>query len=121
MSFEMDGIVQYEQEELQALLEDKNKKQIIIDVRELDEYDAGHIPTIPLIPLQQLPVLIEQFDKEREYIFVCRSGNRSQQAAMFFQQHGFAKVANYSDGMLGWSGDTVTGLEKVIKDVAELY
>lgn len=120
MSYELDGIVQYEQEELQSFLQEEDRSQIIIDVREPEEYNAGHIPTVPLIPLQQLPLLIEQFDKEQDYIFVCRSGNRSQQAALFFKQHGF-KAANYEGGMLAWSGDVATGLEKVIQDVKELY
>lgn len=120
MSYEIDGIVQYEQEELQSFLQEKEREKVIIDVREREEYNAGHIPTVPLIPLQQLPALIEQFDKECEYIFVCRSGNRSQQAAMFFRHHGF-NAANYEGGMLGWGGDVATGLEKVIQEVKELY
>lgn len=120
MSYEINGIVQYDQEELQSFLQEKDSKKIIIDVRETFEYNAGHIPTVPLIPLQQLPELIEQFDKEREYIFVCRSGNRSQQAAMFFRHHGL-NAANYESGMIGWNGDIATGLEKVIQDVKELY
>src|SRR5690606_26471434 len=121
MSYEIAGIKQYEAHELKEILETKEPNQVIIDVREPEEYDAAHIPNVPLIPLQQLPTFVDQLDKNYEYIFVCRSGNRSQHAALFLKQSGFSNVSNYADGMLGWTGDVKTGMEKVVQDVADLY
>ena len=121
MAFEKEGINQIEFEELEKIVAKKDREQIIIDVRELDEYEEAHIPGIPLIPMHNFPNLISEFDKEKEYIFVCRSGGRSQNVAKFFKENGFDKVNNYSGGMLAWQSDKNTGLEKVVNDVEELY
>lgn len=121
MAFEIDGIKQYDYRELQEIVNKKEKDPIIIDVREPEEYIEGHIPNIPLIPMQQLPAMIEDFDTEKEYIFVCRSGSRSQNVARYLKENGFQKVHNYAEGMLGWEGDIATGMENVVKDVKELY
>lgn len=121
MAFEKEGIAQIEFEELQKIVEDKDRAQVIIDVREPDEYDEGHIPGIPLIPMHTIPAVISEFDKDKEYIFVCRSGGRSQNVAKFFIENGFDKVTNYAGGMLAWDADKNTGLEKVITNIEELY
>ncbi|WP_209121864.1 rhodanese-like domain-containing protein [Alkalihalobacillus sp. BA299] len=121
MSFEVDGIKQVEFEELQSIVKAGKAEPIVIDVREPEEYVEGHINKIPLIPMHNLPALIDDFDKDKEYIFVCRSGNRSQNVALFFKDCGFEKVCNYSGGMLAWEGELATGMENVISDVKELY
>lgn len=121
MSYEKEGITQIEFEELQKLVEEKQKDQIIIDVREPDEYDEGHIPNIPLIPMHTIPAIISEFDKDKEYIFVCRSGGRSQNVAKFFKENGFDKVNNYAGGMLAWEAPKNTGLENVVQNVGDLY
>ncbi|WP_216828352.1 rhodanese-like domain-containing protein [Alkalihalobacterium elongatum] len=121
MSYELDGIKQIPFNELQEIINEGKPEPIIIDVREPEEYVEGHITNIPLIPMHNLPALISEFEKDKEYIFVCRSGNRSQNVALFFKDHGFEKVANYAGGMLGWQGEISTGLERVISEVKELY
>lgn len=86
----------------------------IIDVRELEEYQEGHIPGIPLLPMGEIPDHIDQFDKEAEYILVCRSGRRSLEVSKYFQSEGIPKVHNYAGGMLAWEADVVDGPEHVI-------
>jgi len=49
----------------------------IIDVREQDEYDAGHIPHVPLYPLSEFPEVTEKLAKDNVYHIICRSGGRS--------------------------------------------
>ncbi|MCL6592413.1 MAG: rhodanese-like domain-containing protein [Alicyclobacillus sp.] len=106
MPFELDGIPQYSAEELQQVLRDHSAK--VIDVRTQEEYRAGHIPGVPLRPMQELPTWMPELDPQQPYVFVCRSGNRSQRVALFLKEAGFAHVANFSGGMLAWPGETVS-------------
>ncbi|MER2108303.1 MAG: rhodanese-like domain-containing protein [Solibacillus sp.] len=93
----------------------KGEDIYVMDVRELEEYTEGHIPGIPLLPKGEVPGVIEQFDKDAEYIIVCRSGRRSLDVAKLFQQEGISKVHNYLGGMLEWPYEVATGPEHVIE------
>lgn len=77
---------------------------VIIDVREPDEFAAGHIPGAVLIPLGSLEQLLSTLDSEQSYLLVCRSGNRSGQAAQIMVEDGFRQVKNLRGGMNAWSG-----------------
>lgn len=89
----------------QAML--KEGKAVFIDVREQYEYDAGHIPGITLIPLGTLGEKLPTLDKTKTYVIVCRSGNRSGQAARLMLANGFKTVYNMSGGMNAWRGEVV--------------
>ncbi|MFC6331022.1 rhodanese-like domain-containing protein [Paenibacillus septentrionalis] len=88
--------------EIQRLLED-NQKLNLIDVREVDEVAAGKIPGALHIPLALLEFRMQELDKSKEYIMLCRSGGRSSRAAEFLAYHGF-NVINMTGGMLDWEG-----------------
>ncbi|SDZ02256.1 Rhodanese-related sulfurtransferase [Evansella caseinilytica] len=120
MSFDQDGIKQIDADELKEILQMKEVDTIVIDVREPEEYEASHIPGVPLLPMHSIPLLLDGFDKETEYVFVCRSGNRSQNVAMFMRENGFHQVTNYNGGMLSWDGETTAGPEKHILSTEEL-
>lgn len=111
MAFELDGVQQIDAAELKQLIDDK-KNVKIIDVREPHEYTAGHIPGIPLIPMQQVPQHVGELDKDADYVLVCRSGNRSHHVAKFLQQQGFGKVTNFNGGMLSWPYEVKEGMDK---------
>lgn len=81
----------------------------IIDVREPQEYAAGHIPGAELIPLEQIPNAIYSLDRTQEVVFVCRSGARSQRVCEFLSAKGFSNVANLKGGMLQWPGRVERG------------
>lgn len=76
----------------------------LIDVREVDEVQAGHIPGIKHIPLGLLEFRMHELDKKTPYIMICRSGGRSGQATAFLESHGY-NVTNMSGGMLEWTGE----------------
>ncbi|MBP2000678.1 rhodanese-related sulfurtransferase [Paenibacillus shirakamiensis] len=116
MSTLIDGVSHVDREELFDLLHNDERKALIIDVRELDEYEEGHIPQVPLIPMGEIAAYVNEFDKDREYVFVCRSGKRSFEVARFFQSQGFEHVHNYYGGMLNWDKDIVSGPENVVED-----
>lgn len=121
MAFEQEGISQFEYEELKELLDEKKKSPIVLDVRQVEEYTEKHIPGVPLIPMNEVVDLIDDFDPREEYIFVCRSGRRSQEVAKFFKANGFERVHNYSGGMLAWEGAVNQGEENIVKNVSDLY
>lgn len=80
----------------------------VIDVRTKEEYQSGHIPHVPLRTMQELPDWISELDPQKSYVFVCRSGARSQRVALYLHQNGFDHVANLNGGMMGWDGSVVT-------------
>lgn len=121
MAFMRDGIKQIEVNELKEILKAKPKDVVVIDVREREEYDDFHIPGIPLIPMQTIPNILDDLKPDKEYIFVCRSGNRSHNVARFLKENGIDDVHNFSGGMLTWDDEVRTGLENVITDISKLY
>lgn len=120
MAFEQDGIKQVDKEELKELLKREQRNPIIIDVRELEEYEEAHIPGLPLVPMGTFPTVVDQLEKDQSYLFVCRSGGRSQNVAMYLKSQGFKDVSNYNGGMLAWDGEVKTGAEWIVKDIQEL-
>jgi len=75
----------------------------IIDVREVDEVAAGKIPGAVNIPLGLLEFRMNELDKSKEYVMVCRSGGRSGRATQILESHGYS-VINMAGGMLSYEG-----------------
>jgi rhodanese-related sulfurtransferase len=78
----------------------------LIDVREPDEVAQGTIAGAINIPLAQIPGRLDELDRERRVVLLCRSGNRSGQAAEFLTRAGFTDVVNLAGGMLAFGGPT---------------
>ncbi|MTH55370.1 rhodanese-like domain-containing protein [Bacillus mangrovi] len=78
----------------------------LIDVREDEEVEEGMISTAKHIKMGDIPARAGELDKEKEYIFICRSGRRSENVAAYLQDQGY-KVVNMTGGMLDWKGETV--------------
>ncbi|MGD8192664.1 rhodanese-like domain-containing protein [Brevibacillus ginsengisoli] len=92
-------------EQVETLIQ-RGEKMQIIDVREVYEWNEGHIAQAKLISLGTLPDRLNELDKSTPIIMVCRSGARSWSATEFVQRYGF-EVANMTGGMLAWQGDIV--------------
>jgi rhodanese-related sulfurtransferase len=73
----------------------------LLDVREDDEWTAGHAPDAVHIPLGQLGGLADQVPKDEPVYVICRAGGRSAQATQAMGAQGW-DVTNVSDGMQGW-------------------
>ena len=86
-------------------LVDSNKEVQIIDVRETEEVRSGMIPGALHIPLGLLEFRLQDIDKSKEHIMVCRSGGRSGMASELLESRGY-KVVNMEGGMLDWDGPT---------------
>lgn len=72
---------------------------VVIDVREPHEWAQGTLRGAKKIQLTQLPTALGRLDNQQAVLLVCRSGNRSQHAARFLADQGFATVANLRGGM----------------------
>lgn len=90
--------------EVENLL-NEGKTLNIVDVREADEVANGKIPHAIHIPLGLLEFKVQDLDKSKEYITVCRSGARSGRAAQYLESRGF-NILNMTGGMLAWEGET---------------
>lgn len=84
---------------------DTNKEVSIIDVREAEEVKAGKIPGAVNIPLGLLEFRLQDIDKSKEHIMVCRSGGRSGMASGILESHGY-NIINMEGGMMDWDGPT---------------
>lgn len=90
--------------EVQEKLE--NGEQLnIIDVREVDEVKEGKIPEAIHIPLGLVEFKMNELDKKKQYVMVCRSGARSGRATTYLEGKGF-DVINMDGGMMAYEGKT---------------
>ncbi len=74
----------------------------VLDVRELNEWEDGHIPDATLIPLGQLESRLGEVPEDQEVVIVCRSGNRSAQARDILKNAGFTNITSMAGGMNQW-------------------
>lgn len=83
----------------------------IIDVRELEEWEDGHLEAAKLIPLSAFNERLHEIDFEQDepVYFICRSGARSGRVCDYLETMGY-NVVNVQGGMLGWQGEQKTGL-----------
>ena len=79
-----------------------NPGVFLIDVREPDEYAAGHIPGITLIPMGEVAARLAELPRDKEIIVTCRTGNRSSQIADLLREQGFTNVHNMTGGIVAW-------------------
>jgi rhodanese-related sulfurtransferase len=90
-------------EELKKKLEAGEKLELV-DVREDFEVAQGMIPGAKHIPMNEIPANLEYFDKNKEYIFICRSSHRSGNVCLYLHDQGY-KVCNMIGGMMEWTGE----------------
>lgn len=73
----------------------------LLDVREIDEWTAGHAPVAAHLPLGEVPLRVEELPTDRPVVAICRAGGRSQQAAEFLRRQGVDAI-NLAGGMRAW-------------------
>ena len=83
---------------------------ILLDVREREEYEAGHIAGAKWIPLGELEIRARQeIQRDKRIIVYCRSGRRSLAGAILLCNLGFTNLSNMEGGILSWPFETVVG------------
>lgn len=86
---------------------------LLVDVREPNEFEAGHIPGSILVPLSQFSIADIPDAAGRRVVLSCRSGRRSLTAATMAFDQGLPIDAHYAGGFIDWvaaGGPVETGL-----------
>lgn len=74
---------------------------ILLDVREDDEWAAGHAPTAQHIPLGELAGRLAELPTDNQLYVVCRAGGRSARATAYLNANGWDAI-NIDGGMQSW-------------------
>jgi SulP family sulfate permease len=75
----------------------------LIDVREIYEFEAGHLPGALNIPLAELPQQLAQLAGKGAPVFMCRSGGRSLAACRLALAANIGSPANLEGGLKAWA------------------
>ncbi|MCU1404856.1 MAG: hypothetical protein JWQ43_1159 [Glaciihabitans sp.] len=71
----------------------------LLDVREQDEWDAGHLPAAHLIPMSVIGMRMEEVPTDKDILVICHSGARSERVASALRDVGYNAV-NVTGGMM---------------------
>ena len=101
-----DGYQQIIQDEAKEMMDTQDV--IILDVREQDEYDSGHIPGAVLLPVGSIDedTAAEVISEKNSIVLVyCRSGNRSKTASSALAELGYTNIYEFG-GLNTWPYET---------------
>ena len=74
---------------------------VLIDVRQPDEYEAGHVPGAVLVPLASVPDALDLFVPDGPTYVICKTGARSYRACEFLEDQGLEGI-NVEGGIMAW-------------------
>ena len=97
---------QISQEEAKEMMD--TQEVIILDVREQDEYDSGHIPDAVLLPVGTIDedaAAAAIPEKDSTVLVYCRSGNRSKTASVTLAELGYTNIYEFG-GIKTWPYET---------------
>ena len=107
-------IPQYEEISVQALKQrqDKGERPTILDIREPYEREICQLENSLHIPMQDVSVHLNDFNRDEEIIVHCKSGVRSAQVCDLLLQHGFTKPVNLKGGIMAWAQEVDLHMQK---------
>ncbi len=73
----------------------------VVDVRQPEEYEAGHVPGAKLIPLADVVARVGEFPVDGPVYVICQTGSRSQRAADYYRNLGI-EAYNVGGGTKAW-------------------
>lgn len=74
----------------------------LLDVRDPQEWAAGHAPTAHHVPMTELLSRLDEVPTDRDVVVVCKVGSRSAQVVAYLRQQGWERVHNLAGGMWAW-------------------
>ncbi|KUP05951.1 hypothetical protein Q75_09790 [Bacillus coahuilensis p1.1.43] len=80
------------------------RKAQLVDVREPNEFEGGHILGSRNIPVSQIKMRMGEFRKDQPIYLYCQSGLRSGRAAQTLYKKGYRDIYHLKGGFRGWSG-----------------
>jgi rhodanese-related sulfurtransferase len=84
-----------------AAVDEVGPEAVLLDVREDDEWAAGHAPDAVHLPATQLMARYGEVPADREVHVICRTGGRSARVTQWLNDSGFDAV-NVAGGMSAW-------------------
>jgi glyoxylase-like metal-dependent hydrolase (beta-lactamase superfamily II)/rhodanese-related sulfurtransferase len=75
---------------------------VVLDVREADEYEEGHVPGAINLPQAELASRLEELPRDRTVYAICQAGFRSLRSAQFLRQMGFQDIVSVKGGTGAW-------------------
>ncbi|MDO5456728.1 MAG: rhodanese-like domain-containing protein [Atopococcus tabaci] len=76
----------------------------LVDLREKDDYDSGHILGARNIPMTQLKMRIEEMRRDKPVYLYEEGETLTRRAALTLQKEGFSKIYRLKGGYKGWEG-----------------
>lgn len=83
---------------------DSSQPPFLLDVREPAEHQFVNLGAY-LIPMNEVPVRLNEIPRDREVVVHCKAGMRSQRVAEFLVEAGYTKVSNLAGGILAWASE----------------
>jgi rhodanese-related sulfurtransferase len=74
----------------------------LLDVRDPEEWAAGHAPAAVHMPMMEVPGRLDELPADRDVVVICRVGARSAQVVAYLRAHGRQRCANLAGGMYAW-------------------
>lgn len=93
-------------EDFQEIIE--NPELSLIDVREENEFESGHIQGAVNMPLSDFQQQFQVLNPQKHHYLICQSGSRSAMACQFLAEQGY-QVTNILGGTTFWKGELVHG------------
>ncbi|SEN54026.1 rhodanese-like domain-containing protein [Paenibacillus sp. OV219] len=84
----------------------QGEQPFMLDVRELNEWAAGHLAGAVHIPVGQLLERLNELPAGRELVVMCKAGGRSGLACELLSERGY-DVINLTGGLMSWTGELV--------------
>lgn len=90
--------------ELKTWLEDPDRAPpVLLDVREMWEFERCHIDGAILLPMSQIQMTFGQLERDQQTVVICHHGVRSFHVARFLEHNGFVNVINLTGGVDAWA------------------
>ncbi|MCU9613849.1 rhodanese-like domain-containing protein [Caldibacillus lycopersici] len=84
------------------------RKAQLIDVREPNEFDAGHILGARNIPLTQMKMRLKEIRPDKPVYLYCQNNTRSGRAAQMLYRKGYKQIYQLKGGFKKWTGKIKT-------------
>ncbi|MBI5598652.1 MAG: rhodanese-like domain-containing protein [Deltaproteobacteria bacterium] len=95
-------------DELKTMIK-KGEKLKIVDVREPELFEKGHVPGAINIPYDEAHVrIIEELKPSEKIVFICHGGPMGDELATILVNRGYKDVYNVKGGMRKWKGPLTT-------------
>ncbi|WP_110111297.1 rhodanese-like domain-containing protein [Bacillus sp. CGMCC 1.16541] len=84
------------------------RKAQLVDIREPNEYEGGHILGARNIPVSQMRMRIKEFRKDQPVYLYCQNGIRAGRAAQMLKRQGIKEIYQLKGGFKNWNGKIKT-------------